>query len=182
MEKENLVRVLEVGGGFLLLFSFIVQNYAYDLWTDRSNELEAAMLEQAVVGKSVQLNELLYFSALADQNEPQDFRLALSKVKIGEAAAKLFMSQSIPISVSDLSKGGKEEAMTRLAQGLEGVHDYASFNAYRNSVNRVTSTIEPPVLILQKVNRSRAAARRWFLALYVVGAASLLSGVAMKPD
>lgn len=181
MRRGPLARVLEVLGGALLLGSFIVQNYRYDVWNERSAELETAILEQAVIGKSVQLNELLYFAAHQDLGATEEFRAQLGSAKIQEAARKLYMSQLIPIFVSNLSAQKKEEARLRLLAGMEFVTNYQSFLKYLESVDSVSSTINPPAVLFHEANAQREAARNWFLRLYIGGAVLLLLGMAIKP-
>ncbi len=181
MKREPLARLLEVAGGALLLGSFIVQNYTYDAWNERSAELETAILEQAVVGKSVQLNELLYFAARQDLHSTPEFRDELSAAKIREAATKLYLSQLIPIYASDLSTREKDVARSRLFAGLQNVTDYGSFLKYLENVNAVSSATPSPAANFREAGIHREAVRHKFLRLYIAGAFLLLLGIAIRP-
>ena len=75
-------------------------------------ELESAMLDRAVVDKSVLLNEVLYFVASVPDNEMTH---RMREAYISEAARKQGISSSIAVSLSD---GISPEEKARLLKAL----------------------------------------------------------------
>ncbi len=180
LPRERIIHLLEIAGGALLLFSFVIQNYLYDNWNSRSNELESAMLSQAVVDKSVQLNEILYFVIGQESDLDAAHKASLREGKIREAARKLFVSTTIPIAVSDLPLARKKELVVRLQQLYPLVHDYDSFLRYVQLVNAANTLRRSPADLRAEISGKRDMARAIFLATYILGAISVLFGVTLK--
>lgn len=57
MTRVQNAKLLELIGSSVLLCSFVVQNYLYDKWAGTASKLDSALVQRAIVDKSILLNE-----------------------------------------------------------------------------------------------------------------------------
>ena len=174
-KKESFAKALEVLGGLLLLASFITQNYVYDRWDGRTKDLTDAITAQALVGKSIPLNEILYVvwqndgSLTAEQN--REARL----FKLREAVRKRVYAQIIPMAVSDLPRPEATALIQQMQAAGNGVHDLATYVDFIAVVNGITTAYKQAGLEVQHAREARDRWRERFLAAYIVGSLLLLT-------
>ena len=171
-------KFLELLGGGILLLSFITQNFFYDSWNQRDIELHSAIVDQAIIDKSVLLNEALYFltqlgDSLLTPNDLADVRLQ----KIHEAARKVAFSQSIPVLLGNSSRIEKAQLVDQLMQKAGLVKDYYSFSDYLRFVNDFANKYLPLAKLAEGLSTKRETARWIYLILYVLGSVILLIGI-----
>jgi len=177
ISRKRLAKVLKLIGSAILLLSFATQNFFYDAWHSQADELRKGVLEQAVIDKSVLLNELLFFVAElpADASKTE----AVRRYKIREAARKVASSQSMPVSsISALTTGEKTDAINKLRASAAKVVDYDSFLSFLNFVNSEYGKYSDQFNEQrQQLERKQRTARWIYLVLYVLGSFVLILGI-----
>ncbi|MDQ6803482.1 MAG: hypothetical protein M3065_00640 [Actinomycetota bacterium] len=168
----------KIGGGALLLLSFVTQNYFYDRWNQADSDIRMAVLEGAVADKSVLLNEILYLDAGA----LSDSGLAVADLKrlaASEAARKLAYSTIMPVAYnSDLSTQVKTVLINQLTTRAGNVRDLRGFFELVNVVNSDYGRFAGELAIHQQALAHQRDRARWlYLAAYVTGSLMLLYGL-----
>jgi hypothetical protein len=103
-ENKNLSRRYKVLGGLILLFSFITQNFLYDKWNAESQLLDSSAVDQAIIDKSILLNEALFFTASPGEGSFDAKELKNVKEQyIREAARKTALSHTVRILIANTS-------------------------------------------------------------------------------
>lgn len=180
MAKMSLdkAKALELVGGLLLLVSFAIQNFLYDRWDEEAASTNQAILERAVIDKSILLNETLFFVAEADSSLSPEDALELKTLKLKEAARKAMMAEFVGIrsaGIDEVEARRLLEPGSKAARQIEDLRSYLEFVTVMNTVNQ---SHEPAALALRRLERSRRVARWLFLVSYVLGSLALLWGLA----
>jgi hypothetical protein len=172
---------LKLIGGGVLLASFIVQNYLYDGWNSRGEQIRQAILERAIIDKGAQLSEVLFFEAAASV-DPSIREGNVSPQKIQEAARKIAMSTSMPVMFNDkLTQDAKIALTNRLIASAANVRDYQTWSDFLRLVNAEYSDYPKEIASQSdELREKRDTARRVFRALYILGSFLLALGIASE--
>lgn len=167
-----------IGGGILLL-SFVTQTLLFDYFNAKSQAMDTAFLNQAVIDKSILLNENLYFTAnLGGEGLDSQTLKDLKQQYIHEAARKTALSHTIRLGASGMSNDDivkySNEFMSRASQ----VKDFAGFselNRYINKFDVDHSLLNNEYVV--EVSSNRNIARWAYLVFYLIGSGILLLGI-----
>jgi hypothetical protein len=182
MRLDHRYKILEILGGALLLISFTVQNFVYDKWQSRSDQLREAITDQSTLDKSVLLNETLYFLVATGDTSLSNSEIAeIRRQKIREAARKLYFSQVASVMASDLGPIQKNSLVETLRTAATSVQDYRSYSDFVGKVNDISRSYISPGRLVVEIDGKKDMARWLFLGLYCIGSVFLLIGVAFKP-
>jgi len=187
MNKKNLIdaeakkkraKILKITGGAVLFLSFITQNYLYDIWNSRKQDLHLASVDAAIMNKGVLLNEILYFvSSLGKGSLKPEEVEQIRWQKIREAARKIAMSNSIFVLVNDLDKQDKVNVANDLMARADAVKDYYSYSEFMGYFNSLDQKYFSTGVYSEDIREKRDIARHVYLGLYILGSFLVLAGV-----
>jgi hypothetical protein len=179
-EKNKLLsrRYKLIGGGILLL-SFITQTLLFDYFNAKSQAMDTAFLNQAVIDKSILLNENLYFTAnLGGEGLDSQTLKDMKQSYIREAARKTALSHSIRLGASDMSNDDIVKYSNEFISRANQVKDFVGFSELNKYINKfdVDHSLLNDAYVVQ-VSNNRDIARWAYLVSYLIGSGILLLGI-----
>jgi lysyl-tRNA synthetase class I len=169
--KSNLCKLL---GGGLLLFSFIVQNYSYDIWNTRLEDFTNANRDYAAMHRSSMLYQNLYFNVkIPDTTFSSQVKTAL----IRNAAEKDAVGRLILLEADNVQKAHSKDLYERIKADIENVKDYASFLVYLQKAKEIEQfDLREEDEQIHRDRDLKEKCRNVFLLSYVIGSIVLLAG------
>jgi hypothetical protein len=169
--KSNLCKLF---GGGLLLFSFIVQNYSYDIWNTRLEDFSNANRDYAAMHRSSMLYQNLYFNVyIPDTTLNSQVKTTL----IRNAAEKDAIGRMILLEADNEQKAHSKELYARIKGDIEKVIDYDSFLAYLQKAKEIEQfDLKEEDAQIHRDRALKEPCRNVFLLSYVLGSIILLAG------
>lgn len=174
-------KMWELIGGALLLISFTIQNFVYDYFDEREKTVRTGMIERAILDRGSQIYEVMFFAANDGGGQLSSTQVAeIRRQFIQQAAIKNSYGLSFPVFVSDMPTAEKQKITAEFGRRAAAVKDLATFSEYIKFSSALSDKVESPNAVLGRISERRELARYIFLALYIVGSASLLIGLAQE--
>lgn len=173
-KRKRNSNICKLIGGGLLLFSFIVQNYYYDIWNTRLEDFTNANRDYAAMHRSSMLYQNLYFNViLPDSNLGRQVKGTL----IQNAAEKDAIGRMLLLEVDNEQKAHSAELYKKVKAEIEKVKDYPSFLAYLQKATEIQQfDLREEDEQIHRDRNSKNKCRNIFLLTYIVGTIVLLVG------
>jgi hypothetical protein len=163
---------LKLIGSFLLLASFISQNFFYDRWDSRQKFLVDSTQKGILLNDSGNMNELLYMDTRPTGDASFDQQIKL--IKLRKAAEAYAAAESITLTLANVTD---RTDFDRLRQGAQGVSDYQSYVAYKRSFNGMEKAAHSSVMQeIPELGLKRRRMQLVYLVFYTLGGIFALIG------
>ena len=161
-------------GGGLLLFSFIVQNYSYDIWNTRLEDFTNANRDYAAMHRGSMLYQNLYFNLnIPDTTLSSQVRSTL----IRNAAEKDAMGRMLLMEAENVEEAHSKAIQDKIKSEIEKVKDYPSFLTYLEKAREIEQfDLREEDAQIHRDREWKDKCRDIFLFSYIVGSIILLIG------
>jgi hypothetical protein len=173
-KRKRNSNICKLMGGGLLLFSFIVQNYYYDIWNTRLEDFTNANRDYAAMHRSSMLYQNLYFNVnIPDSSLDRQVKGTL----IQNAAEKDAIGRMLLLEVDNAQKAHSGELYTKVKAEIEKVKDYPSFLAYLEKAKEIQQfDLRQEDAQIHRDRDWKDKCRNIFLLTYIIGTVILLIG------
>lgn len=172
-QKKRRSAIYKVVGGALLLLSFVVQNYSYDIWNTRLTEYMNANRDYAAMQRSALLYQNLYFSL-----QPSDSIAQTSRASAIQNAAKHDMISRMILH--EANEDGVDEhgkILDEIRNEMNFVKDYHSYLSYLQKARGIDEfSLKEEEAQVKRDGEWKTIYRNIFLVTYVIGSVLLLLG------
>lgn len=168
-------KAVKLFGGAILLLSFIVQNFLYDSWNQKSEDYYNSNKDFSDMSRSSLLYLNLYFNTKLDDDSVEQ---VVKYQYINAAAQKAALGQVVNILARDTDKVTKINLTNSLLQKAKSVNDFDSFlnfNKYASEIDKYS--LQDNIAFVNKVTQKREMYRWIFLSAYILGTGLLLFGL-----
>lgn len=166
--------VYKVVGGALLLLSFVIQNYSYDVWNTRLTEYMNANRDYAAMQRSSLLYQNLYFSLQQSDSIPQN---EIRTAAIQNAAKHDVISRLILHTANEDKEDKHVAILEQIRKEVSFVKDYESYLSYLEKARGIDEfSLQDEEAQVKQDGEWKTVYRNIFLVTYVVGSVLLLVG------
>lgn len=171
---------IKIAGEIILVLSFLTQTLLFDYYNDKSNELEKAYANQALIDKGAELKELKYFVASfpGDTLTSQQYK----QLNINMAAQKIAQSQLMAIIGSGKEKQDKIDLSNLLLQKAKTVKTFEDYMEFIDFVNKNSLQADEIISNIDEINSSKKLWRTLFISLYIIGTLFLVYSIRYEKD